>query len=105
MRWKLVATNHPRRRGNKVGGLPNWLYGDESPATVDSTIPLQFLLQIESDFRFPRLPSAPPQIGFNMVGEPAPTNDDFYWLFAGTQNYFYGTTDRSDPLVYCFTQK
>lgn len=103
-RWQLVSSNRDSARETKIGGMPGWLLEDEAPATYNQTTPMVFLMQIQEDFPFDKLPDAPPQIMLGLTQEPEPSDDPYYELFLGNNVYFFGTKDSDDPLVYILTQ-
>jgi hypothetical protein len=102
-RWELVPTD-PTTAGNKLGGSPNWLQEDETPASYAGRTPMFFLLQLERAFQFPTVSGAPPQIKIGLSGNPQPANYPYYKLFISNATYLFGTEDRSQPLVYALTQ-
>ena len=87
-----------------VGGSPNWILGDESPAFYNSTIPMIFLFQLPLGIRFEKIPNAPPQTEIGLTRKPESSPDNFYELFLGNALYFFGTLDNSNKLVYVVTQ-
>ncbi|MBO0995891.1 hypothetical protein [Bacillus sp. SD088] len=102
-RWILEAVNGDPE-ANKVGGKPNWLLEDEAPATYDGKVPMFFLMQLMEDFQFELVEDAPPQMQIGLRGDPEPSQERYYELFLANQLYFFGTEEKSDPLVYVLTQ-
>ena len=88
---------------NKIGGVPNWLLEDESPATYGSR-EMFFLLQLKQGFRFPLLPNAPKQVRIGFSGKPEASPHDYYQLFISNNLYLFGTNGRENPNVYVLTQ-
>jgi len=87
----------------KIGGSPDWVLDDESPATYDSSAPMVFLLQVTPGIQFNIVDGAAPQIELDIFGKPAPSPLDYYQLFLGNALYLFGTSAGS-PLVYAITQ-
>jgi hypothetical protein len=87
----------------KIGGVPDWILEDESPATYNSKIPMLFLLELKPSLLFPMAEGALPQVKLNLFGHPAPSRLDHYKLFLGNAIYFFGTS-RGKPIVYAVTQ-
>lgn len=101
----LTSADNPAAPGNKVGGAPNWMLEDESPATRDGRDEMIFLMQIEEEFAFPLVEGAPPQIEMDyLAGTTAPSPERCYRLFIGNAIYLFGVRDRDGPLVYAITQ-
>jgi len=103
-RWNLTPVSENAISENKIGGQPNWLLEDESPASYNSTVPMFFLMQLMEDFKFDIVPDAHPQIIISLRGKPEPSEHRYYELFLANQLYFFGTNNRSEPLVYILTQ-
>lgn len=107
--WRAVTAAETKKGINttKIGGKPHWLSESEAPGKLDGRDRFTFLLQIEDDFEFPRLPNSPPEIGFGRKpGEYELMVDfDFYALFAGSQLYMFGAMQGDEALVYGITQK
>ncbi|MFK9094438.1 hypothetical protein [Bacillus salipaludis] len=103
-RWNLTPVSENAISENKIGGQPNWLLEDESPASYNSTVPMFFLMQLMEDFTFDIVPDAHPQIIISLRGNPEPSKHRYYELFLANQLYFFGTNNRSEPLVYILTQ-
>lgn len=99
-----LSESHNATSIGHVGGTPVWLLEDESPQSVDSKIPMRFLLQIEPGVRFETVADAPPQMEVGLTGAPTPSPYDYYELFLGNAIYLFGTDDRSLHLVYALTQ-
>jgi hypothetical protein len=87
----------------KLGGPPNWVLEDESPATYAGTSRLLFLLQLAPDLHFETVSSARPQIELDLTGQPVTSPLGYYQLFLGNALYLFGT-DGCEPLVYAITQ-
>ena len=90
--------------GNKLGGIPNWVLDDESPATYRSAIPMFFLLQLEQDFRFEKTLDSPPQMRIGLSGKPEPALLPDYKLFLGNALFLFGTNGSNQYWVYAITQ-
>lgn len=103
-RWELKPTSNPRSPGNKIGGDPNWILDDESPATYRSSVPMTFLLQIKRGVRFDILEGAPQQAEVHFFDLELPPKP-YYNLFVSNAIYFFGTQDPSERLVYAITQR
>lgn len=101
-KWNLLPVNDPYVWENKIGGEPNWIQGDETPATYADESQMIFLLQIVEEFEFEILESAPPQK--RIFEFPGLQSLPFYRLWNGNGLYFFGTRDYSPPLVYALTQ-
>lgn len=102
-RWELIASQ-AQSRANKIGGQPNWVLEDETPGTYRQKIPMVFLMQIVEGFTFDILPEAPPQMTLGLSGQPEPADNPYYELFLSNNIYFFGTDDKTEPLVYILTQ-
>lgn len=87
----------------KIGGAPDWMLDDESPATYDSNVPMVFLIQLVPGLQFDIVDGAPPQTELDIMGNPSPSPLGHYQLFLGNTIYMFGTT-VGDPLVYAITQ-
>ena len=87
----------------KIGGVPNWVLDDESPATCDSTIPMVFLLELMPGIQFTKVEGALPQTELDIFGSPSPSPLEYYQLFLGNAIYLFGTS-VDDSLVYAVTQ-
>ncbi|WP_312476295.1 hypothetical protein [Neobacillus sp.] len=103
-RWNLTPVSETAISENKIGGHPNWLLEDETPSSYNSTVPMFFLMQLMEDFTFDIVLDAPPQIVISLRGKPEPSKHRYYELFIANQLYFFGTNNRSEPLVYILTQ-
>ncbi|MFF2445494.1 hypothetical protein ACFVSW_00215 [Neobacillus sp. NPDC058068] len=103
-RWKQTSTSEPKIANNKLGGQPNWLLGDETPATYKISVPMLFLMQLMEDIKFEIVQDAPPQIRLGLRGNPEPSKHHYYELFLANNIYFFGTKERLKPLVYVLTQ-
>ncbi|MEN2774498.1 hypothetical protein [Acetivibrio clariflavus] len=104
-KWNLKVSALAKKDGNKIGGIPNWVLDDESPSTYNSTTPMIFLMQLKEGFKFDILPDAPRQMQLNyFTNNVEPNNKAYYELFLGNNIYFFGTKDKSNPLVYIITQ-
>jgi hypothetical protein len=99
----LQATKNLNISLDKLGGNPNWLLDDESPSMYDE-VPMFFLLQMLENYQFEILPNALPQMTLGLNGDPIPSEERYYELFLGNKLFFFGTEDRSNPLVYITTQ-
>ncbi|MWC27342.1 hypothetical protein [Paenibacillus sp. MMS18-CY102] len=89
--------------GNKVGGHPNWLLEDESPAMLENGTPMVFIMQLLEGFTFETLPSAQPQAKLNLRGDVHYPDSEYYELFISNQVYFFGTVS-GEPVAYVLTQ-
>ncbi|ALS28272.1 hypothetical protein IJ21_28760 [Paenibacillus sp. 32O-W] len=103
-RLELVPSRKTAAKRNKLGGKPNWLLDDESPATYASSVPMKFLMQWIEPPRFDLEDDAPAQIRLGLRGKPEPSRHRYYELFLGNQLYFFGTEAGHEPLVYVITQ-
>lgn len=88
----------------QLGGVPTWVLEDESPRTYDSTVPMHFILQLNSNLNFETVPDAPPQMEVGLTGALEPSPFDFYRLFIGNAIYFFGAEIPAVDLVYILTQ-
>ena len=102
--WKLVRVPDLRTEGTKVGGEPVWLLEDETPGTYGGAEPMGFLMQLQEEYEFDRLPGAPPQATLDLRGRVKDATEPFYSLFLGNRLYFFGTRNRQEPRVYMLTQ-
>jgi hypothetical protein len=89
---------------SRLGGLPAWLLGDETPRSYAGRGEMSFLMQFAAQQRFEISPEAPPQIELGLDGKPRPSRDPWYELFLGNQLYAFGTP-KEDPKVYLLTQR
>lgn len=103
-RWNLKQTAKNDTSENKIGGHPSWLLDDETPATYNSTVPMFFLMQLLEDFKFDIVQGTPPQIIIGLRGNSEPSKHNYYELFLANNLYFFGTKNRTEPLVYIVTQ-
>ncbi|CAM4016757.1 hypothetical protein [Lederbergia lenta] len=103
-RWNLVSTSGASKGENKIGGQPNWLLDDEAPGMYKTTVPMFFLMQIWEGFTFDIVQDAPPQMIIGLKGNQEPSKHRYYELFLANNLYFFGTKERSEPLVYILTQ-
>lgn len=87
----------------KLGGTPEWVLGDEAPATYESSHEMAFLFQLAPDFEFTKTDGAPPQVRLNLFRKPSPSPFDYYELFLGNTVYAYATK-TGQPLLYVVTQ-
>ncbi len=87
----------------RIGGTPNWVLEDESPATYDSTTRMEFLMELVPGIQFSTVDGAPPQTELDIFGSPSPSPLEYYQLFLGNATYLFGTS-AGDPLVYALTQ-
>lgn len=87
----------------KIGGVPNWVLDDESPATYNSTTPMVFLLELMPGIQFTKVEGALPQTELDIFGSPSPSPLEYYQLFLGNAIYLFGTS-VGDSLVYAVTQ-
>lgn len=104
-RIELKKTGRLRSRGTRVGGEPYWYLSDDTPRSYMGS-PLAFLMQLEPNWAFTKLPEAPPQaepVWFPT--DPPHRTDDLYFLFGGVPLYFFGTTALPRPRVYVLNQK
>jgi hypothetical protein len=99
---EFSKTAGPARFG-KIGGAPNWVLEDEAPGTYDASVPMVFLMELESNVQFSIVDGAPPQMELDLLGNPSPSPLGYYQLFLGNALYLFGTSD-GDPLVYAITQ-
>jgi hypothetical protein len=88
---------------NKVGGNPNWILEDESPAKLENGTPMVFIMQLLEGLTFETLPTAQPQAKLNLNGDVHYPNSDYYELFIANQVYVFGTVS-DEPEVYVLTQ-
>lgn len=87
----------------KIGGIPDWVLEDESPATYASTTPMVFLLELMPCIQFIKVEGARPQMELDIFGNPSPSPLGYYQLFLGNTTYLFGTMGN-DSLVYAITQ-
>ena len=87
----------------KIGGVPNWVSGDESPATYDTKTPMVFLLELMPGIQFAKVEGALPQMELDIFRSPSPSPLEYHQLFLGNATYLFGTS-ASEPLVYAVTQ-
>jgi hypothetical protein len=104
VRIALCHQVDPLAPGSKVGGMPNWILDDESPGTYASEVPMFFLMQIEEEFEFRVVDSAPAQIEVGMDGKPAPAPHGKYELFLANGLYFFATQHAEMKKIYLITQ-
>jgi len=93
----LVEAESPTHDTTKLGGIANWLLGDESPKSYNNRIEMFFLLQILPEFQFEIIDDAP-------RGLPKSSSLKYYRLFNGNKIFLFGTRDKSELLVYAITQ-
>ena len=91
-RFRLIASDDPTVPGSKIGGVPNWLLGDETPGTYAGSVPMAFLMQLQVGFRFETVKGAPRQIELGLDGKPRQANRQHYELFIGMQYTYLGPT-------------
>ncbi|GMK38550.1 hypothetical protein PCCS19_16040 [Paenibacillus sp. CCS19] len=100
---QLLDTEDEDVSENKVGGNPNRLLEDESPAKLENSTPMVFIMQLLEGLTFETMPSAQPQAKLNLFGEVHYPNSDCYELFIANQVYFFGTASGESE-VYILTQ-
>ncbi|MDM5199850.1 hypothetical protein QUF79_17705 [Fictibacillus enclensis] len=103
VRWRQSPAENPDEIHAKIGGSPDWLLDNETPATYKTKVPMIFLMQLPQDMKFETVENAPPQTILNLEGKPASSRHSYYELFLANQIYFFGTKDM-EPLVYILTQ-
>ena len=104
VRLLALPAPKPNAKGSKMGGSPNWLLDDETPASYASSVPMTFLMQLTDPIRFELEDDAPPQTRIGLRGKPEPSRHRYYELFLGNRIYLFGTAAGSEPLVYALTQ-
>jgi len=87
----------------KLGGTPDWVLENESPATYGGSHQMKFLLEVSPNFQFKMTANADPQIELGIMGDPEPSPLDYYQLFIGNALYLFGT-NSGDQAVYAITQ-
>ncbi|QDV88492.1 hypothetical protein TBK1r_75250 [Stieleria magnilauensis] len=97
------SDNSDRFDFGKIGGKPSWLLEDETPATYDSSTPMEFLMELVPGLQFSVVDGASPQVELDIFGMPSPSPLEYYQLFLGNSIYLFGTKD-GEPLVYAITQ-
>jgi hypothetical protein len=100
----LKACDDPNFKGTKIGGCPNWLLDDETPATYDTTCRMVFLMQLEQGMKFKLKAGAPHQIELSLNRKPVSSPFDYYQLFLGNALFLFGTEQPENGLVYAITQ-
>ncbi|SDM85174.1 hypothetical protein SAMN04488137_2241 [Fictibacillus solisalsi] len=103
VRWRQSSAETPDETHAKIGGSPNWLLDDETPATYSTKVSMIFLMQLPQDMKFETVENAPSQRVLNLEGKPSSSRHSYYELFLANQIYFFGTKDM-EPLVYILTQ-
>jgi hypothetical protein len=102
---KLSAEKGCKGEIGIVGGKPQWIQGDETPASYDGHVPMKFLMQVHEDLKFDILPDAPAQMEYDFFsGELHPSPMRYYQLFLGNCLYFFGTSPPHEPLTYVLLQ-
>jgi hypothetical protein len=89
----------------RLGGRPDWLLEDESPATYEGRSSMTFLLQLTDGIQFVFVPGAPGQVELGLDGRPQQSPYRFYQLFNGNALFLFGTAQPDKPLVYAITQR
>lgn len=86
-----------------VGGAPEWLGEDETPAALarESVV---FLMQLMPDYEFDIVAGAPRQMEISLRGIPERSQDPFYRLFIGNASYLFGAEHVQPDSVYALTQ-
>jgi hypothetical protein len=87
-----------------MGGGPNWLSDEETPATYAQKVPMVFLMQLVPGFAFETTEHAPKQVELGLDGKPKSSARAHYELFLSNALYLYGTQDDALRLVYAITQ-
>jgi len=87
----------------KLGGKPDWMLDDESPATYEGSMQMAFLMEVIPNFEFKMTNNAEPQIELNIMGDPSPSPLDYYQLFIGNALYLFGSRS-GQRAVYAITQ-
>jgi hypothetical protein len=100
---EIKKINNRRYKKSKIGELPNWTLGDDTPQSYMGSR-LTFLFQLESDFVFPRLPFAEKQVVRKFMYQQSGFIEN-YQLFSGLPLFFFGTLDLQEPKVYVLNHK
>lgn len=103
LRWSLEPTPDGQVWSNKIGGVPNWIRGDESALTENRRMPMFFLMQLLENFEFETVAGAPAQ-KYGARGEVWGEQTDYYSLFLGFQVYLFATHDRHAGVIYPLVQ-
>jgi hypothetical protein len=102
---QLKPSKRERAKTTRVGGTPYWHIQDDTPRSYMGSR-FTFLMQIEYDWMFEKLDSAPRQAEYAWFpSDPNFRTDDLYCLFSGLPLYFFGTLDLPEPKVYLLNQK
>ncbi len=104
----VLDTGGNLRVGNvlfgKIGGVPTWLLGNETPGLCDQRYKFKFLFQIFDGYRFETKFSAPRQMSLGLSGTPELCQDPYYEIFIGDAIYAFGVELKDDVLVYFLPQ-
>ncbi len=97
------------RRGSttpigKIGGTPEWILDDETPASVDTSDAACFLFQLAPNLEFSLVDGAPREMKLDIFGGTKPSTDAFYRLFIGNAVYFFGSSSQPSSRVYALPQ-
>lgn len=104
-RLTLKATKRVNTRKTRIGGVPFWHIRDDTPESYQESH-FTFLLQIEPDWPFAKLPEALPQAEFPwLANSPGYRTDGLYMIYSGLPLYFFGTLDLDEPKVYLINHK
>lgn len=87
----------------RLGGSPEWVLDDESPATCCGR-PMYFLLQVHSEFEFHIYDAAPRQVELSLDGEEVTSGKTHYKLFLGNELYLFGAKECQEIPIYAITQ-
>ena len=100
----LVFGGDPLNAFGKINTLPEWFLDDESPLTLDGKNKFDFLFQVDIDFDFKKIDSAPRQQAENFELESGLRDSyvDDYSLFAGNALFLFG--EKNSSLIYTVIQ-
>jgi hypothetical protein len=104
VRLRLDPSDNPLTLGHKIGGIPTWVLGDETPGGYAGNSEALFLLQLEQGLEFETVEGTPHQIELGLDRKPKASRRDTFRLFLGNALYLFGIEDERRPLVYAITQ-
>lgn len=88
----------------RVGGEPEWVLDDETPASYGAHLDPVFLFQVPSGMLFPTCATAPPQKTLDLESRMVDADGGNYELFLGNMLYLFGFGAPASDHVYVVTQ-
>ena len=104
LKFKPALETRPSMK-SRIGGEPGWAQGDVRPLNCDG-LPMQFLMQWRSFYKFLIVPGAPPQNDLAFQIDPTSMAEKpYYNLFDGSFIYLFGRVIDGKYNVVVLTQR